>query len=133
MKVSHQHFNTCRIWYTRPDSDRYHSRRLRSSDAEDLEIGSQQDHRPRNCSIDHTNVHMRTTSIPLLQFSAFGAQPRRLELRSGLSLNEALLGLVEVDDVPDRIEVLVQYVSSPISTREEKRTRTSGLTLKYWR
>ena len=31
---------------------------------------------------------------------------RRLELGTGLGLDEALLGLVEVDDVPDGVEVL---------------------------
>lgn len=71
--------------------------------------------------LDNGNVHMRLdSSILLLQFfivilqhtpTASAATPREhpircLELGARLSLDEALLRLVEVDDVPDGVKVL---------------------------
>ena len=59
----------------------------------------------------------------------------RLELRGGGGLEEALLGLLEVDDTPDRVEVLRIEGASRISNTSIfeilSRVHTSGFTFLY--
>lgn len=58
-----------------------------------------------------------------------------LELGAGEGLSVTLLGLFEVDDVPDSIEVLdVERLLSVLNPwRQKNEIRTSTLTLRYWR
>ena len=61
-----------------------------------------------------------------------GTEGGSLELSTTDSLEVTLLGLLEVDDVPDGVEVLWKGLQNEKNRRDRER-RTSTLTLRYWR
>ena len=106
-------------------------------------------------SLQHIIVHMRFSSAiahtsPLLHLRIhFSSGPRlrkhrhpalyTLELGAAKSLVVALLGLLEVDHVPDRVQVLRRCTGISIQERRGRErpdgggALTSALTLRYWR